>query len=220
MAANNFLTISGDDAKTCHRMLRGNKGRNGKPKTGLCLTRSEHRVNMRKEAKADSIESLAGFRIVAKAACPEGYSLGKPLTDAQRNASYDIGIWVNASHAPGLRYVAYVKFATTDGGYLQPAEYHTCMGPRETVAKLLGSKFKLAKSSACAKALAKRKAEAKAKAKAGKASAKTQEAVVEAVADVVAEDAEASDVSTKLAFIREIVAMGGTIADAKEMLNA
>ena len=70
--------------------------------------------------------------------------------------------------------------------------------------------------------MAKRKAEAKAKAKAkaGKASAKTQEAVGEAVADVVAEDAEASDVSTKLAFIREIVAMGGTIADAKEMLNA
>ena len=212
MAAN-FLTVSGDDAKTCIRMLRG--------KNGLKATRTEHRVNMRKVAKADSIESLAGFRIVAKAACPEGHSLGEPLTPAEVNASYDIGIWVNVSHAPGLRYVAYVNYATS-GPMGRPAKYHTCMGPGEDVAGLLGGKFKLAKSSACAKALAKRKAEAKAKAKAkaGKASAKTQEAVVEAVADVVAEDAEASDVSTKLAFIREIVAMGGTIADAKEMLNA
>lgn len=216
MAANNFLTISGDDAKTCHRMLRGNKGRNGKPKTGLCLTRFEHRVNMRKEAKADSIESLAGFRKVAKAACPEGYSLGKPLTDAQRNASYDIGIWVNASHAPGLRYVAYVKFAETDGGYLQPAEYHTCMGPRETVAKLLGGKFKLAEDSACAKALAKSNAKAEAKAK---ASAKTRKATSKAKTEAVVEVAKGSD-AERMANLREIVAMfpDATLAEAMSLL--
>ena len=213
-----FLTISGDDAKTCHRMLRGNKGRNGKPKTGLALTREEHRVGMRKVATADSIETLAGFREVAEAACPKGYKLGKPLTKAQRNADYDLGIWVNASHAPGLRYVAYVKFASQDdGGYLQPAQYHTCMGPGESVGKLLGSEFKLAKDSACAKALAKSKAEAKAKAK-PKASAKTRKATSKAKADAVAKGSDAE----RMASLREIVAMfpGCTVAEAKSLLDA
>ena len=209
MAANNFLTISGDDAKTCIRMLRGKKG-----KSGLSLTRAEHRVNMRKEADADSIEGLAGFRIVAKAACPKGHKLGKPLTDAQRNADYDLGIWVNASHAPGMRYVAYVKYATS-GPMGRPAEYHTCMGPGESVGKLLGGKFKLAEDSACAKALAKRKAEAKAKAK-PKASAKTSKAVSEAKAGVVAAGSDAE----RMASLREIVAMfpGCTLAEAKGLL--
>lgn len=214
MAANNFLTISGDDAKTCIRMLRGKKG-----KSGLSLTRAEHRVNMRKEADADSIESLAGFRIVAKAACPKGYKLGKPLTDAQRNADYDLGIWVNASHAPGMRYVAYVKYATQDdGGYSRPAEYHTCMGPGESVAKLLGGKFKLAEDSACAKALAERKAKAEAKAK-PKASAKTRKATSEAKAEAVVEVAKGSD-AERMANLREIVAMfpDATLAEAMSLL--
>lgn len=215
-----FLTISGDDAKTCHRMLRGNQGKNGKPKTGLALTREEHRVGMRKVATADSIETLAGFRKVAKAACPKGYKLGKPLTDAEINADYDLGIWVNASHAPGMRYVAYVKFASQDdGGYLQPAKYHTCMGPGESVGKLLGSKFKLAKDSACAKALAKRKA--KAKAKAAKASAKTRKATSKAKADAVAEVAKDAP-AVSMDDLREFKALfpDASFAEAREFFGA